>query len=196
MSTIAVFVVLGGGAYAAATLPENSVGPKQLQNDAVSSKKVKDHSLKAKDFAKGVRLKGDKGATGASGPQGPTGPAGAAGAAGTARAFGYVEPSCSGTGNPCTLEKTKGIERVYRPATGVYCIVPAAATGIGPNDVVVATVDFLHTTGPEGNAAALSDEETNGGCDTTKELTVLTQRFAAGGNSTAANDVGFSFLIP
>ena len=59
MATIAVFVALGGGAYAF-TLPRNSVDSKQIKNHAVttrkiakgavSTSKVKDFSLTAKDF--------------------------------------------------------------------------------------------------------------------------------------------------
>jgi hypothetical protein len=53
MSSIAVFVVLGGGAYAAATLPKNSVGSKQIRANAVTSSKVKDGSLLSSDFKPG-----------------------------------------------------------------------------------------------------------------------------------------------
>ena len=52
MSTIAVFVALGGGAYAV-TVPRNSVGPKQLKRNAVTSAKVKNRSLVATDFKRG-----------------------------------------------------------------------------------------------------------------------------------------------
>ena len=62
MATIAVFVALGGGAYAV-TLPKHSVGTRQLKaravtggkvrRSAISSPKVKNFSLLAKDFKKG-----------------------------------------------------------------------------------------------------------------------------------------------
>ncbi|MGH2978168.1 MAG: hypothetical protein ACRDLQ_00850 [Solirubrobacterales bacterium] len=52
MSTIAVFVALGGGAYAV-TVPRNSVGPKQLKKNAVTAAKVKNRSLLASDFKRG-----------------------------------------------------------------------------------------------------------------------------------------------
>jgi hypothetical protein len=52
MSTIAVFVALGGGAYAV-TVPRNSVGPKQLKANAVTGAKVKNRSLLAADFKRG-----------------------------------------------------------------------------------------------------------------------------------------------
>ena len=50
MATIAIFVALGGGAYAATALPKNSVGATQLRTDAVTSSKVKDGSLRRTDF--------------------------------------------------------------------------------------------------------------------------------------------------
>ncbi|MGE5281115.1 MAG: hypothetical protein ACM3N0_02130 [Chloroflexota bacterium] len=45
MSSIAVFLVLGGAAFAAANLPKNSVGTKQLKNNAVTKKKIKKNSV-------------------------------------------------------------------------------------------------------------------------------------------------------
>jgi hypothetical protein len=45
VASIALFAALGGGAYAAVSLPKNSVGSKQLKKNAVTGKKVKNHSL-------------------------------------------------------------------------------------------------------------------------------------------------------
>jgi hypothetical protein len=81
MSSIAVFVVLGGGAYAATTLPKNSVGSKQIKASAVSSSKVKDGALLLKDFKPGQLVAG---ALGPAGPTGSTGPKGDIGAKGDA----------------------------------------------------------------------------------------------------------------
>ncbi len=52
MSTIALFVALGGGAYAV-SVPRDSVGPPQIKNNAVTSAKVKNHSLVTGDFKSG-----------------------------------------------------------------------------------------------------------------------------------------------
>ena len=52
MSTIAVFLALGGGAYAV-TVPRNSVGAKQLKRSAVTSAKVRNGSLLLNDFKAG-----------------------------------------------------------------------------------------------------------------------------------------------
>jgi hypothetical protein len=47
MSSIAVFLVLGGAAFAAVKLPKNSVGTKQLKKNAVTSVKIKNGAVTA-----------------------------------------------------------------------------------------------------------------------------------------------------
>lgn len=54
MATVAVFIALGGSAYAATQLKKNSVGTKQLKNSAVTGTKVKDGSLSAVDIGGAV----------------------------------------------------------------------------------------------------------------------------------------------
>jgi hypothetical protein len=70
-ATLAVFMVLGGGAYAATQLPRNSVGSRQLRSNAVSSSKVKDRSLLARDFKAGQLPRGATGQPGQPGQPGP-----------------------------------------------------------------------------------------------------------------------------
>lgn len=74
MSTVAVFLALGGGAYAITKLPAKSVGAKQIQKSAVVSSKVKDKSLLGKDFKPGELAQGKAGDQGLPGAQGPPGP--------------------------------------------------------------------------------------------------------------------------
>jgi hypothetical protein len=82
MSSLAVFMLLGGGAaIAAGGLGKNTVGSKQLKKNAVTAVKVKDGSLLGADFAAGQL------------PAGPTGPAGAKGATGAAGPAGVVGPN-------------------------------------------------------------------------------------------------------
>ena len=85
VACIALLVALGGTSLAAVSviLPANSVGTKQLKNNAVTSAKVKDGSLKAIDLAPGVLA-----ASPGVGAAGPAGPAGAPGAAGPTGATG------------------------------------------------------------------------------------------------------------
>jgi hypothetical protein len=76
VSTICLVVVLSGTAYAATTLPTNSVGSAQLKANAVISNKVRDGALLLKDFKAGQLLAGPRGSTGATGAPGAQGPPG------------------------------------------------------------------------------------------------------------------------
>jgi hypothetical protein len=69
IAVLALFLALGGGAYAATKLPANSVGTKQIKRNAVSLTKISPSARRA--------LKG------ATGPRGATGPTGADGAPGS-----------------------------------------------------------------------------------------------------------------
>ena len=75
---LALFIALSGTAYAA-SLPRDSVGTKQLKRNAVTSAKVKNSTLRARDFADGVLRKGDSGPPGPQGPKGDPGPPGVTG---------------------------------------------------------------------------------------------------------------------
>jgi hypothetical protein len=73
-ATIALFLALGGGAYAATQmpLPKSSVGAKQLKKNSVTSAKVKDGSLLAGDFKSGQLPAGERGQQGPQGAPGAT----------------------------------------------------------------------------------------------------------------------------
>jgi hypothetical protein len=77
ISLIALFVALGGSAYAATQLPKNSVGVKQLKRGAVTPAKL---SRAARFTMTGAT--GAKGDPGSAGPQGRPGERGASGADG------------------------------------------------------------------------------------------------------------------
>ncbi len=82
MATAAVFIALGGSAYAMAQLPRNSVGAAQikrgavgaseLRKSAVSSRSIRDRSIKLGDISVSARSL-LRGATGNPGPSGPAG---------------------------------------------------------------------------------------------------------------------------
>lgn len=57
-SMLALMVALGGTSYAAIKLPKDSVGPTQIQANAVNSGEVKDGSLLAADFKSGQLFDG------------------------------------------------------------------------------------------------------------------------------------------
>lgn len=91
VATLALFLALGGGAYAAVKLPANSVGAKQIKKGAVRSADVKDASLLVEDFRGGELPAGPKGAQG---PAGARGPAGAQGPQGPG--CPPADPACRG----------------------------------------------------------------------------------------------------
>jgi hypothetical protein len=87
MSTLGVFIALGGTSYAVA---RNSIGTPQLKNNAVTSGKVRNGSLTAKDLAANALRAGPRGPRGQIGPAGPTGPAGPVGDAEAWKPLPYI----------------------------------------------------------------------------------------------------------
>jgi hypothetical protein len=106
LSLLALFVALGGSAYAAAILPANSVGRTQLQPNAVTSSKIAPNSVGRSELKAGSviasklapgsvgvlalqpALRQQLAQTGTAGAQGAQGPAGAQGIAGAPGAPG------------------------------------------------------------------------------------------------------------
>jgi len=124
VSVVALGVALSGSAYAAGVLPKHSVGALQIKAGAVTSAKVRDGSLAAKDFQKGAlpaAVAGPKGDQGAQGPKGDPGAKGEKGEKGDAgTAVGWVTVSSDGT------IYSRGGElaapTITHPSTGLYCI--------------------------------------------------------------------------
>jgi hypothetical protein len=228
MSTLAAFVALGGVGYAAATLPANSVGSKQIKKGAVTSSDVRNGSLARDDFRNGVLptatsgtdgtnggdgASGSDGSDGAQGPIGPegpqgpmglTGPPGDQGPAGTARAYATVNPSCPG--NACTVALSKDIASVTRVSTGNYCV---WAPGISSEFVpAYAAVEYTTTPSPQAAATAVASNDPSQcseghflvvtrrlGTETVKNTSNATVTVSSGTDA-AANNVGFTVLIP
>ena len=106
-SLIALVFAMGGTGYAL-TLPKDSVGSKQIRNNAVTSSEVATRSLRANDFARGQLPVGARGAPGATGPAGAPGANGAQGLPGVVGAvtvqrtdFGLTDGTSSGASVPC-----------------------------------------------------------------------------------------------
>jgi hypothetical protein len=122
---LALCIALGGTGYAATKLPRGSVGTKQLKKGAVTSSKVRDFSLRRRDFAPGQLTQGARGPAGPrgkTGKRGKTGNTGAPGAPGTARSYGAVSP-----GGALDANVRKNVTAVTHAAgSGAYCIQPAA----------------------------------------------------------------------
>jgi hypothetical protein len=149
IALVALMVALGGTGYAAFKLPKNSVGTKQIKNNAVVSSKVKNGSLKAGDFKKGQLPKGKtgpqgiQGIPGQQGTQGNAGPTGPTGAAGTAVAFARIGGNGALVGTPdeqkgitaANIQHTPGTPAAEVTGDGVYCI---GGLGFTPTSAVVA----------------------------------------------------------
>lgn len=69
VSTVCLFVLLGGGAFAATKLAKNSVGSKQIKDDAIKSRDVKNDALTGADVNES-KLTLPQGPVGPRGPQG------------------------------------------------------------------------------------------------------------------------------
>jgi hypothetical protein len=128
VATIALMVAVGGTGYAAFRLPAGSVGTPQLKDGAVTARKVRVHSLLAKDFKPGQLRTGAGSTTGGTGSPGAVGGTGPAGPQGTARAYGLISSAGS-----LSTSRSKGITAVSRPAVGIFCItlassIPASTT--------------------------------------------------------------------
>jgi hypothetical protein len=102
IALIALFVALGGGAYAAFKLPRNSVGTKQLKRGAVTPPKLSRAVLKRLNDTSGSRgptgktgPKGPKGAKGDKGQKGDTGPTGPSDVYAAGNAAGPISGSYS-----------------------------------------------------------------------------------------------------
>jgi hypothetical protein len=102
VSTLCLFVVLGGSATAARVLitgknvKDGSLTGADIKKDSIVSSHIKNGSLLGEDFKAGQLPAGPKGDTGPQGPkgdsgsQGAKGDAGSQGVAGTAKAYAFV----------------------------------------------------------------------------------------------------------
>ena len=170
MSSIAVFAVLGGAAVAAVTIPNNSVGTKQLKKNAVVSKKVKNGSLLKKDFKSGqlpAGATGPRGAPGEPGDPGAPGAPGQPGAPGAAGADGQdgapgpaVGPAGGGlTGNyPNPTIAAGAVGPAQWGAVPQVKATHAIAGTVAPNDQATGTLVFE---GEEFDTAFMHDTTAN-----------------------------------
>lgn len=146
ISTLCLFMLLGGGAYAAAQLPKNSVGAKQIKNGAITGKKIKNGTIDASKLAPSTlaTLKGAKGDPGSVGAPGAQGPEGAQGLTnGGAYATVGLEEGASFVGSH------PGFDAVEKPESteGIFCLTPTPGTTI---DHPVASTDWAGSGGSRG----------------------------------------------
>lgn len=112
VALIALFVALGGVSYAAVELPRDSVGASQLKRSAVTSAKVKDGSLLARDFKAGQLPRGEQGPAGERGATGATGPT-----------FSFADGTVFGVTIPITSATTVVSKEVALPFAGRLVVV-------------------------------------------------------------------------
>lgn len=165
VSSVALFVALGGTSYAAVALPSNSVGTPQLKRNAVASSKlgrnavtslkVKDGSLMAVDFKAGQLP---------AGPQGPKGDPGAPGAKG--------DPGLKGEQGPQGVPGAQGPQGA--PGLSGYQVVEGPDIVLRPGDSVQQTVSC-----PAGK------EIISGGFQTSSSTLLVTNRSAPITNGTS-----------
>jgi hypothetical protein len=123
MASVAVFVSLGGGAYAAVSLPRNSVGEDQLRRGAVTKSRIAHDSVGQSELRDGsvtksaltdwvwrqVRRGGSDGRDGPVGPEGPPGPPGPSGPAGPGSKAIRFAAEASTTPNPVQVLSVDGL---------------------------------------------------------------------------------------
>jgi hypothetical protein len=152
IASLALFLALAGGSYAALQIPKNSVGNKQLKRNAVTSSKVKNGSLLVTDFNASQRsqLRGPTGATGATGARGPEGPRGATGPEGLSGprgATGAEGPrGATGAAGPPAPRRWAEVREVNgtleivdqsggisfdQTGTGVFLLAPSGGVSVG-----------------------------------------------------------------
>jgi hypothetical protein len=168
VSSLALFIALGGASYAAIALPAASVGTRQLKNHAVTLVKISAGARSA--------LRGQQGAPGSPG------------APGTARAYGQV--AADGT-----LTISKGNPSVTPLGAGRYCI---SIPGIDPSTARAEVTLGGAAVDPDAAAPAVFDGSGLTGACPVGTLSVELGKYTVSGSSvgfTGANEP-FFFLIP
>jgi hypothetical protein len=174
VASLALFLALGGAAFAATQLPRNSVGTGQLKPEAVTSGKIAKktrNQLRGATGPQGPQGKtgktGAKGATGARGATGATGARGANGTDGTGPAFEvFATGKTIGTGSTTVASQNL--------AAGAY-VISADLVVESPEE---ATVDCVLNSGGEASGTIPA-----GGGATTLSLSV-TATFGAASTAT------------
>lgn len=110
LASVALFLSLGGGAYAAATITS-----KDIKKGAVRSKQIKNQSIRLSDISRSARtqLRGSGGSVGPQGPRGVPGLKGATGKRGKRGPTGKQGPQGPAGTYPETLPSGKTIHGAY-----------------------------------------------------------------------------------
>ena len=189
VSSLCLFIVLGGSAYAATKIPKNSVGARQIKTggvkgkeiatNAVTTRKVKNRSLLARDFKAGQL------------PSGARGPAGAAGATnvrirtsgeGTAGSGAQASGANGGNGGDATCNEAGCL--VAKGGAGGDGS-GGGAGGNGGNSLCTAGCD---ATGGNGGAGAGGPDPGEGAVVGLRASCLPGERAVGGGARTSSRD--------
>lgn len=131
MATIAVFLALGGGVYAASQLPKNSVGSKQIKRHAVGRSEVKENAVGSSQVKDGSL-------TGSDIVESTLGQVPAAKAAASGQPTSFAHVSKAGVLDAASSKNVGSVTVGSNPSGAVYCIsgIPFSPQG------GQATVDF------------------------------------------------------
>jgi Collagen triple helix repeat (20 copies) len=138
--------------------------------------------------------KGATGTKGATGAKGATGPAGAPGAPGPGRAYAVINPSLvssTASASGIVSAQSSGFSTVRSPATGVYCLTPAAGINSASEPAMV-TGETSYSGSGVLPIATLNANHTDP-CSAA-EFEVIT--YNAASPSAPASNVGFAILAP
>ena len=145
VGTLALFIALGGVSYAAVKLPARSVGTKQLKTGAVTSAKIRDGTLRQRDFVDGQLPPGESGAAGVDGADGKPGASGAPGPRGEPGAAGP-----KGDSGPVAAQGPAGPEGPAGPAGDDGQPGPAGPAGADGSDGATGPAGPGGPIGPQG----------------------------------------------
>lgn len=185
MSLVAVFIALGGGAYAV-TVAKNTVKSKSIKDGSIRGKDVGANALTGVNVDESTLTlpspgSGPRGATGPSGATGPTGAAGSSIAYARLRADGTLETEGEGQTTPlppqhkgveqADIQKNAGAPAAESTGPGIYCFggldfTPTSATvTLDNSDSLPAPPAVTGGTTNFTTAVALSKGPDLGRCD-------------------------------
>jgi hypothetical protein len=131
IATLALFVALGGSSYAAVELSRGEVKTKNLAAGSVTSAKVKNRTLRARDFRVGRLPAGPQGAPGAQGAQGPKGDQGSPGMAGMPGPTQGASSAGASAAPSATFENTQVTQPVNTATAGRLFVYGKALLNVG-----------------------------------------------------------------
>ncbi len=182
IAVIALVAATSGVSYAA-----GKVDTSDLAKGAVTSKKIKNGTIKVKDI-KGTAVASLKGATGPAGAAGPAGPAGStgpAGAPGSARAYAVTFHGGSGS---LILARTSGFSDLSKAGVGIWCLTLSDASIDRSTLAPIVAVEYGNTVNLDASAHVRAAAAN---CAPPADVEIRT---AIGG--AASDSVSFSVMVP